>query len=124
MHADHRSQAVGTAGTVAARQPRRLRTPRLILTLACNVWASHRHPSLPPRRPRQVLRLWEALWAGVPGLHLYLCVAALEHHRREILRWVVLGRDGLWTGSPAVGKSAASGRQARHEQQRWLLSLC
>ncbi|PRW58614.1 TBC1 domain family member 17-like [Chlorella sorokiniana] len=33
----------------------------------------------------EVLRLWEALWAGVPGLHLYLCVAVLEHHRRQIL---------------------------------------
>jgi hypothetical protein len=34
----------------------------------------------------EVLRLWEALWAGVPGMHLYLCVAVLEHHRRRILR--------------------------------------
>ena len=34
----------------------------------------------------QVLRLWEALWAGEPGLHLYMCLAVLEHHRRRILR--------------------------------------
>lgn len=33
----------------------------------------------------EVLRLWEAIWSGVPGLHLYLCVAVLEHHRRTIL---------------------------------------
>jgi hypothetical protein len=36
--------------------------------------------------PLQVLRLWEALWAGEPGLHLYMCLAVLEHHRRRILR--------------------------------------
>lgn len=32
----------------------------------------------------QVMRLWEALWTGVPSpqLHLYCCVAVLEHHRR------------------------------------------
>ena len=33
----------------------------------------------------QVLCLWEALWAGPPGLHLYLCVAVLMRHRRIIL---------------------------------------
>lgn len=33
----------------------------------------------------EVLRLWEALWAGPPGLHLYLCVAVLMQHRRTIL---------------------------------------
>lgn len=51
----------------------------------------------------QVLRLWEALWAGVPGLHLYLCVAALEHHRRQILRWVLHclgGRESRWQTEP------------------------
>ena len=66
------------------------------------MWFLKRPPLvlLPPFPSCQVLRLWEALWAGVPGLHLYLCVAALEHHRREVLRcvwddfvWVLL----LWT---------------------------
>lgn len=33
----------------------------------------------------EVLRLWEALWAGVPGLNLFVVVAVLEHHRRRIL---------------------------------------
>ncbi|PSC76650.1 TBC1 domain family member 17-like [Micractinium conductrix] len=33
----------------------------------------------------EVLCLWEALWAGPPGLHLYLCVAVLMRHRRIIL---------------------------------------
>ena len=35
----------------------------------------------------EVLRLWEALWTGLPTrqLHLYLCVAALAHQRRRIM---------------------------------------
>ena len=48
---------------------------------------SHRpiRPRPPPPAP-QVLRLWEALWASTPGMHLYLSMAVLEHHRRRILR--------------------------------------
>lgn len=43
-----------------------------------------------------MLRLWEALWAGVPGLNLFVVVAVLEHHRRRILRHahVGIGRIG------------------------------
>jgi hypothetical protein len=50
----------------------------------------------PSFRLAQVLRLWEALWAGVPGLNLFVVVAVLEHHRRRILRHahVEIGRIG------------------------------
>lgn len=36
----------------------------------------------------QVLRLWEALWTRhlSDHLHLYVCVAVLEHYRRAIMR--------------------------------------
>jgi hypothetical protein len=39
-----------------------------------------------PAAPVPLQVLWEALWAGEPGLHLYMCLAVLEHHRRRILR--------------------------------------
>ena len=57
----------------------------------------------------QVLRLWEAIWSGVPGLHLYLCVAVLEHHRRTILRQA-LGREMLLIpAAPTMMPPAAHG---------------
>lgn len=35
----------------------------------------------------QVLRFWEALWSGhlCDRFELYICAAALEHHRRAIM---------------------------------------
>lgn len=45
----------------------------------------------------EVLRLWEAFWAcpATPYLHLYACVAVLEHQRRRILSDPTLDFDGL-----------------------------
>lgn len=63
-------------------------------------------PSTRRLPPLQVLRLWEALWAGAPGLHLYLCVAVLEHHRRRILRWAGSGPLGRQAGRGGMQGSA------------------
>ena len=59
-------------------------------------------PDLPPTPTHpythpQVLRLWEALWAcpATRHLHLYMCVAVLEHQRRRILNDPSLDFDGL-----------------------------
>lgn len=58
-------------------------------------------PTLPHcgRCEVQVLRLWEALWScpSTPQLHLYCCVAVLEHHRRCAQR-ERLGEVEGWEG--------------------------
>ena len=44
----------------------------------------------------QVLRLWEALWAGPAGphFHMYICAAVLIQHRRDIVEGA-LDLDGM-----------------------------
>lgn len=79
----------------------------LVLAVRAGVPPPLHTPPCFPARP-QVLRLWEALWAGSPGLHLYLCVAVLEHQRRLILRWGCLGPSGR-LGCLGLGLAAALG---------------
>lgn len=79
--------------------------PLGLLTTGRNPAAPHPTPPHTHTPPLQVLRLWEALWAGTPGLHLFMCVAVLEQHRRRILRcarWA-----SRWAGP---GKAAAGSR--------------
>jgi hypothetical protein len=45
----------------------------------------------------QIPRLWEAMWACplTPHLHLYLAVAVLVHHRRQIMADQGMDFDGM-----------------------------
>lgn len=86
---------------------------RLVVPQACRfrllpaAESSHRPPLNPALPIEQVLRLWEALWAGPPGLHLYLCVAVLMQHRRTILRQAGCAAAGCRRGRSACREGLA-----------------